>query len=290
MYKIAILGCENSHADNFIGQIKTEGRCTEIEVIGVFSEEAEAAAKLNEKYGVYVMKDYAELVGKVDGIMVTARHGDNHLKYAEPYLASGIPMFIDKPITAKPEDAVKLVKTAKQYGVRLCGGSTCAHLKQTQELKEYRLGMAPGTVIGGTVAAPVNLVNAWGNFTFYAQHLVQIVMEIFGFDPVAVTAQKVERQVYVIFEYGDFSVMGTFSEKIPYYYGEILTPDQSVGKMLEFTNESFHHELDGMNDLLHGKDMTVSYDEFIRPVFVINAIEKSMNDGGRVVINYPEEL
>ena len=103
MYRIAILGCENSHANTFlnyvIGTKEIEKTYTDIDVVGVYSDDRAAAEKLQEAYGVYVMENYDEFVGKVDGIIVTARHGDNHLKYARPYLESGVSMFIDKPIT-----------------------------------------------------------------------------------------------------------------------------------------------------------------------------------------------
>ena len=99
MYKIAILGCENSHANNFLRVIYKEKLVSDVEVVGVYSYDMEAAQKLHEEYGVAVAESYDAFVGKVDGIMITARHGDNHYKYAKPYLDSGIPMYIDKPIT-----------------------------------------------------------------------------------------------------------------------------------------------------------------------------------------------
>jgi len=37
------------------------------------------------------MKNYDDAVGKVDSVIITARHGDNHYKYAKPYLASKKP-------------------------------------------------------------------------------------------------------------------------------------------------------------------------------------------------------
>ena len=40
MYKIAILGCENTHANSFLRQIYKKGRHTDIEVIGIYSDEA----------------------------------------------------------------------------------------------------------------------------------------------------------------------------------------------------------------------------------------------------------
>ena len=60
MFKVAILGCENSHANGFLSLIKA-GKFPEIEVIGVYSDETETAEKLNASYGVAVMKSYDEL-------------------------------------------------------------------------------------------------------------------------------------------------------------------------------------------------------------------------------------
>ena len=79
MYKIAILGCENSHANNFLRLI-ADGAYPEIEVIGIYSNEPEAAAAIHEEFGVHVMESYDELVGKLDGLIITARHGDNHYR------------------------------------------------------------------------------------------------------------------------------------------------------------------------------------------------------------------
>ena len=136
MYKIAILGCENTHANSFLRQIYKKGRHPDIEVIGIYSEEEEAARKLHEEFGVPVMGSYDELVGKVDGIMVTARHGANHYKYAKPYLASGIPMFIDKPVTVNGEEAVAFMREARDCGVRVCGSSVGKFLNGVVALAE----------------------------------------------------------------------------------------------------------------------------------------------------------
>ena len=47
MKKIAILGCENSHADSFLKHILTDKVVDDIEIIGVYSDDAEAMDKLN---------------------------------------------------------------------------------------------------------------------------------------------------------------------------------------------------------------------------------------------------
>ena len=54
MYRIAILGCENSHADNFLSIIRDE-KYTDVEVMGVYSHVPGEGEKLAEKYGVPVI-------------------------------------------------------------------------------------------------------------------------------------------------------------------------------------------------------------------------------------------
>ena len=110
MKKIVILGCENSHADTFLDFIKNDPKYSDVEVLGVHSEDEGAADKLKEKFGVKVLSSYDEAVGKVDGVMITARRGGDHYRFAKPYIASGVPMFIDKPVTISEAEAIAMAK------------------------------------------------------------------------------------------------------------------------------------------------------------------------------------
>ena len=67
MYKIAILGCENSHANAFLDLIIKDKVYTDIEVLGVYSDDIEAANKLKDEYGVEVMYAVTD-VGDYDSI------------------------------------------------------------------------------------------------------------------------------------------------------------------------------------------------------------------------------
>ena len=97
MKRIAILGCENSHANAFLKFIKEKEEFSDVEVVGVYSDRREAAEKLREQFGVPVLDNYADAVGRLDGLIITARHGDNHYKYAKPYIDSGIPCSSTSP-------------------------------------------------------------------------------------------------------------------------------------------------------------------------------------------------
>lgn len=276
MYKIAILGCENSHAKAFLKLIK-EGKYPDIEVIGIYSDEPEAVEKLHEDFGTPIMADYADAVGKVDGIMITARHGDNHLKYARPYLNSGIPMFIDKPITCSEEEAVQFMRIARDKGIRLCGGSTCANLDATVELSEMVKNNTLGETRGGFVVSPIRTDSPYGGFFFYAEHLVDIMTKIFGEGVNEVSAESRTDSITFTARYDSFNVLGTYVEKTGYYSATVCGSKSASAKMLEFASDSFGHELDAMLALLRGENMEKSYESFIYPVFVMNAIFRSLN-------------
>ena len=289
MKKIAILGCENSHANNFLkANIKDKMFADDIEFVGVFSEYEGAAEKLCEEFGVPVMKSYDELVGKVDGIMVTARHGANHYKYAKPYIESGIPMFLDKPITCDEEEAVSFMKELKAKNILLTGGSSCPHADLVRDLAKGVKEDAYGKVFGGFLRAPVSIDNEYGGFWFYSQHLVQVMCEIFGYYPKSVIAFDKRPIVTVVVRYEEFDVTITFTEGY-YSYSATVSSEKGLAGG-EYTLENvFNREFEEFHDLYAGKQRQ-SYSEFIAPVFVIAAIMRSIESGKEEAVHTFEEI
>lgn len=279
MKKIAILGCENSHANAFLKFIKEKEEFSDIEVFGVYSDTREAAEKLNEKFGVRVMDDYADAVGEIDGLIITARHGDNHYKYAKPYIDSGIPMFIDKPITVKEDEALEFMRRLADKKVRISGGSSLKQdvfVRQLRQDAENRVG---GDTLSGYVRAPYQSENAYGGFYFYAQHLVEMVCEIFGRFPLSVTAKQNGKQLHVLFHYDNYDCVGVFCDGNYLYYASRMAESEAKSFVIPITNDWYYEEFKEFYGILSGDPQTVGYDEFISPVFIMNAIERSLASG-----------
>ena len=186
MKRIVILGCENSHADSFIRYIQTEKTYKDVEILGVYSDDRAAAEKLRETFGVPVMESYTDAVGRVDGVIITARHGDNHYKYAKPYIPSGVPMFIDKPVTIGEDEAIEFMRALKENGIRISGGSSLKHADAVMRLRAERENEVGGKTQSGFAQAPLSIYPEYGGFYFYAQHLVEMICEVFGRFPLAV--------------------------------------------------------------------------------------------------------
>ena len=277
MKNIVMLGCENSHVNTFLNIMKEDpDKYRDINVIGVYSEDGEAMQKVADTFGVPAMRSYDEAVGKVDGIVVTARHGGKHYQYAKPYIESGVPMFIDKPITVDEQEAVDFMRECREAGVRLTGGSCCKYAREIADIKEK---IASSEIRGGFVRAPINMQNPYGDFFFYSQHLVEMLGELFGLYPHAVQAYRASNTVNVVFRYESYDVIGLYTEFSNHYFvsvalgGATLASDASIGK------DCFVRELDEFCELLRGGEQKHSYDDFISPVALLCAIDRSLASG-----------
>lgn len=282
MKKIAILGCENSHANAFIKCIQTMEEFSQIQVYGVYSDDPAASEKLASTYGVPVLRDYADAVGKVDGVVITARHGDNHLKYAKPYLDSGIPMFIDKPITVTEADAIELMTQLKKRHIPVTGGSSLRHDPLICQLKQQEAQQEDGYTVGGIVRAPLSTDNIYGGFFFYSQHLVEMVCEIFGRNPKSVQVSiDSNKNRTVLFHYDTFTVTGLYTEGGNEYYAARFALNGSQGGLIPATGSNgwYYGEFKEYADVLFGGEQPMSYRDLAAPVFVLNAIHRASISG-----------
>ncbi|MBQ6824806.1 MAG: Gfo/Idh/MocA family oxidoreductase [Clostridia bacterium] len=282
MKKFVILGCENSHADSFLKQMAA-GNFPDLQCVGAYSNEPDAMNRLQEKFGVPPMERPDSMVGQVDGVIVTARNGIYHYEYAKPYIASGVPMFIDKPITCDPAEAVKLVEECRANGVRLCGGSVVVLWSDLLRLKEFAEANRQ-SILGGTVCAPVKMDRIHSGFWFYAQHLVQMLTFLFG-TPAAVTARREGMRVSTLFHYKDFTVAGLYVDANA-YHASVITKEESLALNIQPETSAFCEELRCFERLMQGAPMERTYEELIEPVFIQEAILRSYTENRTVEVTY----
>ena len=279
MKKIAILGCENTHADAFLKCVKEKEEFSDVSVVGVYSDDRSAAEKLKEKFGVPIMEDPYEAAGKIDGLIITARHGDKHYPYAKPYIDSGIPMFIDKPVTVNGEEAVAFMREARENNVRICGSSVGKFLNGVLALQEKINSGEIGTVHGGNICAPIEIDSPYGGFYFYSPHLVQMMITIFGGDVLEVGAMQQGRDVGIVAKYRDYPITGSYVSAGGHFAATVYAENGIFTEPCELRSYAFARQLDDMHDLLEGGEMKESYDDFIRPVFILEALDASLKSG-----------
>ena len=280
MFRIAILGCENTHAAGFLNAMKEEG-IDDVEVVGVYSHQREAAEALNEKFGVKVLDNYDDAVGKVDGLIVTARHGDRHFMYAKPYISSGIPMFIDKPITISEDEADEFRALLRDNGCRVTGGSMCIYADYISELKAMRDSGECGAIMGGCVRAPLMSGSEHGGFYFYSHHLVHVMCEIFGYYPNSVIANRHGNAVNITFKFDGYEINGVYADNESsnnIYFAGVIFEKKVLGENYSVANCA-SRELHTYLDLLRGGEMKQTYEDVFAPVYILAAIDRAMQSG-----------
>jgi predicted dehydrogenase len=230
-----------------------------------------------------------ELVGQVDGVVVTARHGNKHYEFAKPYIASGVPMFIDKPITIHEDEAVAFMQELKENNIPVTGGSMLRFNWAVRQVGIATQEEVAGKTIGGVVRAPLYPTNPNGGFYFYAQHLVEMVMTGFGRFPQAVQCcvdGSLNR--VVLFHYENFTVTGYYTNGgNEYYAARFSRLGTQGGYVATNTGEAQLAEFREFAQLMYeGGKMVLSYEELIAPVFVMNAIERAAVSGNLEPVCY----
>ena len=283
MFRVGIIGSENSHAKAFTDIFNASGKYDDIQVVAIWGEEEEASKKISETYNVPIMKP-EEMLGKVDAIMVTSRNGKLHPIYARPFIEQGLPAFLDKPIANCSKEAEAIIALAREKGAPVMGGSSTKAVPDTLELKAIAdAAKAEGKLLGGHVFAPVSMVNEYGNFYFYSSHLAEIALTIFGYHPVAVQAVKTQSGVTAILEYEDYAVGLSYTEGAYRYGATVLSKDGAALKEISIA-DCYEAEVAHFVHMLRTGEVPQCDHDIYFPVKVLNAIEKAYTEGGRQVI------
>ena len=294
MFRVGLLGSENSHADIFSKlfngyQEDVLGEFDDIQVVATYSKYPGVDEKLQKKYNVeMIAKSPEEMLGKVDAVIVTARDGADHAKFVRPFIEAGIPAFIDKPFTVNEDEAIELARLARDKGVPLCGGSALKLCAETRAAINFMKDNREN-VLGGYVKAPVSMNNEYGGFYFYSSHLAEMVLPVFGYYPLWVMASEGKYGPSVIVHYEDYDVVCLYTDGRWEYEIQIVTAeelDKEKRDNPQFCKEvsldiSFHEEAREIARMLRTGNMDHTYEELIQPVMFLNAVERAMKSGKR---------
>ncbi|MBQ7033167.1 MAG: Gfo/Idh/MocA family oxidoreductase [Clostridia bacterium] len=288
MFRIGILGTENSHAAVFTDIFNAGNDFPDCKVVAVGGHYPEASQKIFEKHNLeFIAEKPEDLLGKVDAVMVTARDGKYHAEFVRPFLEAGIPAFIDKPITIDPAEALSLARLSKEKNVPIYGGSSLKCVYDVVMLQNV-VKQQWGGVHGGSVYAPLSMVNEYGGFYFYTAHLAEMSMTIFGYDPQSVYAFRCGDDVTAVVRYDRYTVTNHFMEGCNRsYFGMVSCKDRNFAREVDISL-CYKHECEEFVSMLRTGKAPRDLREIILPVYYLNAIEKSYNTGKEVAIEMPE--
>src|SRR5579862_6111478 len=125
MIRIGLVDFDTSHVQAFTQRFnhidvsesdRVEGAKIVAGCPGVSEMMPERISGYREKlveYGVEMVESPADLIGKVDAVMVESQQGARHLAHAKLFLEAGLPVFVDKPFAGSIADAEAMIALAK---------------------------------------------------------------------------------------------------------------------------------------------------------------------------------
>lgn len=292
MFRIGIIGSDNSHAEAFSKLLNLPDKNTgeylypDCKVTGIFGLDKERTGQVARDGKIeYIAEKAEDLIGKVDAVMVVFRHGGLHVQYALPFINAGIPTWIDKPFAIRNEDAKILIEAAEKNNALLTGGSTCKYAYDITMVKnavenESRIGRVKSAVLNFLVTP----VNEYGGIYFYGAHLVEMTMEAFGYNPKSVLATEKDGLVTAIVKYDNYQVTMNFipgnEEYYAVVYGEkgTMTREIDISLVYKLGFDKFH-------DMLKTKKLPMPLNNLYAAVEMLNAVVKSCETGREVFVN-----
>lgn len=130
------------------------------------------AEELRSKWNVEFVPDIPSLCAKVDGVMIESVDGRQHLEQVRQAVASGKPIWIDKPLASSLEDAREIERAAKG---RAPWFSTSA-LRYGKDVDTMKFPDTTGVIAWG--AGPLGGERL--DLTYYAIHVVELLYAILG--------------------------------------------------------------------------------------------------------------
>ena len=205
MKSIGMVGVNTYHAQAFTQIFNGKGdeppRLSGARITHVWAgDHADRLSELEGMFGKYdnVVTSLDEMIGVVDGVLIIddTDGGAIHAELAGPFLKAGVPTFVDKPMTTKLEDAVRLFDLAEKHNAPLMSGSALRYAVELAELDADAIGKPSAIVSVGP-----------GEWFYYGIHAVELALTISPARPVAVRRTKNEQKDVVLVEMDDDSIL-----------------------------------------------------------------------------------
>jgi virulence factor len=189
MLKLGILDFDTSHAVEFTKRLNhrdidkdqwVEGATIVIGCAGeskLSPERIPEYTKAMQKLEVPLVDKPADLIGKVDAMLIEAVDGSVHFERAKPFLEAGIPCFVDKPFTCSVADARKIVDLAAKKKLPLFSSSS---LRFAPELVAYMADEKRGKILGAVAFGPASLHERNPGLFHYGIHAVEVLYTLMG--------------------------------------------------------------------------------------------------------------
>lgn len=181
--RIGLIGLDTSHSEVFTRLIHESSPYKVVAAYAQGSRDIPSALQLKpgvtaavQKMGVELTGSIAELLDKVDCVLLETNDGRPHLEQVLPVLKAGKRVFVDKPLAASLADAEAIFQAAENTKTPLFTSSALRFDVSVQKVVQGSIG----PVTGADVYAPATLEPHHLDLAWYAIHGVEMLSTVMG--------------------------------------------------------------------------------------------------------------
>jgi predicted dehydrogenase len=145
----------------------------DVRITHIWDENPEDAREVAEICKIPEMTaNYEDMIGKVDGVIITDDCTMKHQKRSFPFLKAGIPTMIDKPLSPDINEAEELISIAEKFKTPLMSPSALRFAKESRESNLNDIG---------EILTGYSICREWkGSFVFYGLHALELLYSVIG--------------------------------------------------------------------------------------------------------------
>jgi len=279
MIKLGIIGAENSHSFA-IGKTCNIDRAVPMRVPVIWGETKTFAKVAMEKGGIpEAVRDWREMLGRVDAVMIDHRHPALHVEPAEFFIEHGVPVFVDKPLAYRLRDAIRLVDRAAKKQVPLTTFSGIPIQPSFQEFKKSLGKIGPIRAVQST--GPVDIRSRWGGIYFYGIHQIDAIVDLLGTEAhsVFVHARGPQAVASVVYKGGALATMNCIPEGGGGFHWTVCGDKAIVTLKHEYTGNPYLTSARRIYQLAKSRKNAFSRDRMLAPVAILQAMDVSLKTG-----------
>jgi predicted dehydrogenase len=228
--------------------------------------------------GVEIVNSIADLLKKVDFILLETNDGRPHLQQALEVMQAGKPLFIDKPVAGTLADAIALYAISEKLKVPFFSSSSLRYMDSAQEAASGKMGK----ILGADCFSPATLEPTHPDLFWYGIHGVETLYTVMGTGCQSVTRTQTDGTEIVVGVWEDGRI-GTFrgTRSGKHEYGGTAFGEKGPLKLGPYTG--YDNLLDRIIAFYKTGNVPISPKETLEIYTFMEAADESKRKGGKSI-------
>ena len=281
MIRLGIVSLESTHVDAFCRIFNSDSSEPEhlegAVIVALCNQDNDPAriAQLQQQWGVeIIVPNPRDLLGMVDAALVCGRDGSRHFEQAAPFLAEGLPVFVDKPMALGLDDAQDLLGLALETGAPVMSASG---LRYSEEFEAALDELGDDEIVHANLIGP-------GELFFYGIHLTDMLNAAMGpgVQGVSNLGEMEFDLISVSYADGRSASLQLLRDPAPRHQGQLFTSNGSASFAIH-AHSFYMRTMRQFLAMIESGEPPIDYEDMLEALVVLLAAQRSQQQGGRAV-------